>query len=126
MTELVAFKKIPFSVLLANIEQPRNYNDYICHAAEDIQCDEYRWWCDDVYTHTELRRIMPDYIHAANEGTLSNWVKNMPSHLRKMRYNNTHRAFRISFLRWAIKKFGDQEINFRFVADDGTDDGTDE
>ena len=116
MQELKINKEILFSELLRELEHGNRGNTYLCHAAEDlVYHGEYRWWCDDTATHAELLRIMPGYIKVNDAGTLYNWVKNMPSHLagadtKKLSVSK----FRIKFLKWAIKKFGDQPINFSF------------
>lgn len=109
--------KIKLSELLTNITI--GHNDYICHTAEYLADKQKpnagkRWWCDEEHTHAEIKRIMPEYIRADTSGTLENWTRNLPSHLRTSRFNDKTVEFRVKFLKWAIKKFGDQELVFKF------------
>lgn len=72
---------------------------------------------DTKQTYDELRRIMPDHIRELSyekviAQTLNNWVINMPEVVKKELDLGTLRGFRIEFLKWAIDKFGDQEITF--------------
>ena len=56
---------------------------------------------------------MPSYIREEDgDTTLTSWTRNMPNHLRTASWMEL-RTYRIKFLRWAIKKFGDQYVTFR-------------
>ena len=106
------------SDILATIQKNKDIY-YLCHAAEHLYCqqtgttDHEGITADSTHTHHELRRLMPSYIrNEDSDTTLTGWTQNMPSHLRPTLCMSL-RTYRIKFLRWAIKKFGDQYVTFR-------------
>jgi hypothetical protein len=99
-------------------------NNFICHSAEDFisrkrGVPSWSIHVSSVKCNSELHRIMPRHIRHSKKmyertthlGTLNDWAKYLPIDL-KIAKDGDMAQFRIQFLQWAIKKFGDQEIVF--------------
>lgn len=114
------------SELLAHFEaHPDSY--YLCEAAASMLAAKhlattkkkklphtFPTMADSWHTFQQLRAVMPAYMaEARNGGSLTGWVRRMPSHLRAG-YVPSGRIYRIKFLRWAIKKFNNPSITFEF------------
>ena len=95
-----------------------NNAQFLCHAlAHSIRKKWDNYVADEDVLFQEIKRVIgPHYIHNVKRAFLSDWLKNVPGHLRiSMKYHNSddgaiRTKFRVKFLTWVINKFGDQEI----------------
>jgi len=111
---------IKMSKLLKKMEK-KPHIEFLCHAAEKIfkkKAGVKGYTAVTDQTFSELRRLFPNHIkREQNSSAMCYWVKNMPAHLKNSGLMD-NREFRIEFLKWAIQKYGDQEIVFHFEAGD--------
>ena len=118
--------RLPLSSLLQEMEN--HGGNFLCHTAEEIiyeknyQAGVSSYWPNvcPKQTYDELKRIMPEHIldlevEDVVSGSLNTWAKNLPEKVDYHLNNSSLMQFRISFLKWAISTFGDQEINFHVI-----------
>lgn len=106
---------IKLSKLLKKMEKKPKL-EFICHAAEKIFHKKMQvtgFSAVTSQTFSEFKRLFPQHIKKTqNSCALMYWTKNLPKHLDPSVLDD--RQFRMEFLKWAIEKYGDQEIIFHF------------
>lgn len=107
-------------VKLSSILQTMQSSDerFLCHAVAQYHCGVGVDWNTHFIVEecfiTSIQNIVGQKYSATKPvGLIDNWLVNLPGHLRQLKNRPILRtSFRIKLLKWMIKKFGDQEIDF--------------